>query len=523
MHRLNPVTMPQSCPAAPVPPRSHRPHHRKLPHSRQHVTLHHLTYPAIAACIYCQSKPNVRVITRTQTAARVVLAAARGGRTSCRASACTSLIHRGVSIVVCFLVLAWLGKLRLSQYGDRLVEEGFDTIDRLACVEQGDLEEIGMRKGHIRQLMRAVELTTQSGTGFGATSSVALTASTPPSAGSVPVSSHSASTPDKRQSSAPLAAVRAQSAPVAPSEPAPSDSAAAVAALRHAAQFVLSSDEIRFKGCVGRGSFGLVHRGTWRGMEVAVKELDQSVVFANAPDPEPVPPPTRPALQPGDRQLAHDTYATSIAPASPPKVISKDQQPARWQTLSAVIPSVARAPGAGAERAETGAGNGSMEGIGGEDEDAVGARLTRGTYLRLVNELKHEAAVMARVCNHDHVVQFVGVITSPVPAIVTRFMSGGSLDHLMLKSHRHNRREHMTLLQTFRMLRDAAAGVLHLHHEGVIHRDLAARNLLLDGYGSVRVIYWDYSPIVCAHFGLIRTHTRACARRFGLQTSGSAA
>src|SRR3989338_8182195 len=30
-----------------------------------------------------------------------------------------------------------------------------------------------------------------------------------------------------------------------------------------------------------------------------------------------------------------------------------------------------------------------------------------------------------------------------------------------------------------RMLRDAAAGILHLHEEGVIHRDIAARNFLL--------------------------------------------
>ena len=33
------------------------------------------------------------------------------------------------------------------------------------------------------------------------------------------------------------------------------------------------------------------------------------------------------------------------------------------------------------------------------------------------------------------------------------------------------------------MARGAAAGIMHLHEEGLVHRDIAARNLLVDGDG----------------------------------------
>ena len=50
--------------------------------------------------------------------------------------------------------------------------------------------------------------------------------------------------------------------------------------------------------------------------------------------------------------------------------------------------------------------------------------------------------------------------------------------------------------------RDAAAGMWHLHKQGVVHRDLAARNLLIDHDLCVKV----------ADFGLSRIKDQSNAR-----------
>lgn len=57
-----------------------------------------------------------------------------------------------------------------------------------------------------------------------------------------------------------------------------------------------------------------------------------------------------------------------------------------------------------------------------------------------LEELRHEARMMSRVCNHDNVVQFVGVVVEPRPAVVTKFMRCGSLEDVLVKSGARNRR-----------------------------------------------------------------------------------
>jgi serine/threonine protein kinase len=82
--------------------------------------------------------------------------------------------------------------------------------------------------------------------------------------------------------------------------------------------------------------------------------------------------------------------------------------------------------------------------------------------------------MMARVCNHDNVVQFIGVILPPLPSVVTRFMARGSVEDVMVKPGPRNTRDSIPFVSIVLMAKEAAAGVLHLHCENVIHRDLGA-------------------------------------------------
>jgi serine/threonine protein kinase len=63
---------------------------------------------------------------------------------------------------------------------------------------------------------------------------------------------------------------------------------------------------------------------------------------------------------------------------------------------------------------------------------------------------------------------------------------------------RDQRRARLGPAGLLRVLVQAAAGVMHLHREGVIHRDLAARNLLLDAEGVVKISDFGFSRLKAA-------------------------
>lgn len=46
------------------------------------------------------------------------------------------------------------------------------------------------------------------------------------------------------------------------------------------------------------------------------------------------------------------------------------------------------------------------------------------------------------------------------------------------------------------IIKGTAAGMLHLHSQGVVHRDLAARNILLDGALRAKVCDFGMSRVV---------------------------
>lgn len=109
---------------------------------------------------------------------------------------------------------------------------------------------------------------------------------------------------------------------------------------------------------------------------------------------------------------------------------------------------------------------------------------------------RQEAALMQHVCNHPNIVNFIGASTKfEKYAIVTQYCDRGSVFDELIK-----RQAKWPVPRLVRMLRDAAAGVLHLHKEHVIHRDIAARNFLLDRMYNVYVTDFGLSRIKLAGY-----------------------
>jgi len=110
----------------------------------------------------------------------------------------------------------------------------------------------------------------------------------------------------------------------------------------------------------------------------------------------------------------------------------------------------------------------------------------------MLDEFHAEAEMMMDMRPHTNVVQLFGVCVSPKMAIVVEFLEGGSLQDLLRS------KEDFNLRMALKIALHAAAGVAHLHAEGICHRDLAARNLLLTSRNK------DYFVVKVADFGLSR-------------------
>jgi len=85
-----------------------------------------------------------------------------------------------------------------------------------------------------------------------------------------------------------------------------------------------------------------------------------------------------------------------------------------------------------------------------------------------------EAAIMASIPTHKHVVELIGMVTKP-PCIVVKYYPGGSLQKLLRNTDIPIAKQ--TIIQ---IIRGITEGMAHLARYKVVHRDLAARNILLD-------------------------------------------
>ena len=76
---------------------------------------------------------------------------------------------------------------------------------------------------------------------------------------------------------------------------------------------------------------------------------------------------------------------------------------------------------------------------------------------------------------HPHVVELVGYCEQPM-ALVCEFMSGGDLQKVLDSPLRL---AELSLLHRVQILAHAAAGLSHLHANGVLHKDVKPSNIML--------------------------------------------
>lgn len=92
---------------------------------------------------------------------------------------------------------------------------------------------------------------------------------------------------------------------------------------------------------------------------------------------------------------------------------------------------------------------------------------------KLLQEFREESRVWMNIRPHANVVQFLGA-SSKVPniCIVTEYLPLGDARQLV-------KSQSIPLKSKLNLLLGIAAGVCHLHREGVVHRDLACRNVMV--------------------------------------------
>lgn len=212
----------------------------------------------------------------------------------------------------------WLASLGLSAYESRLVSEGFDTLDAMCAATEPDLEAMGFKKGHLRLLLArapsASTLTsTADGGGGGGGRRVSFVEDRRAQAGSPPVAVASAprgggaggagagwvnptevmaqpvtrgvGDEDEEETDPRYcdAWVLQPSRALPAGEDSGGDRARSSSSAAAADGFKeLKPEEVEVDSVIGEGSFGVVRRGRWRGMDVAVKELKTCIAAAAA-------------------------------------------------------------------------------------------------------------------------------------------------------------------------------------------------------------------------------------------------
>jgi serine/threonine protein kinase/ankyrin repeat protein len=343
----------------------------------------------------------------------------------------------------------WLEALELGQYAEALAKLGFDTLPRLGMLREEDLATMGMLSGHERQLLRAAQTLTNAASAHVLTASelVAPRFSTTPRAPISNVASYGEFDMDSRSSTSQKEGLpeveRNQSAPPRTGE---SHEPPTVSGRVVSAPPTGSGDEDEAASIMHSStSSSSVQEQGWR--VIRFDDLE----FAEDP------------------QLGEGSFGTVLK--------------AKWRGMMVAVKVL---------RVESDALSVATSVLDKARRTSSGSSSALQTA---IEELRKEATVMSRVAHHDNIVRFVGVVEDPFPAVVTQFMSRGSLEKMLVGPGAVATRRVTSLTEAVRMMEDAAAGILHLHEERVIHRDIAARNLLCDDAGRVRVCDFGFARL----------------------------
>ena len=211
----------------------------------------------------------------------------------------------------------WLGNLGLGAYESRLVSQGFDSLEAMSTATESDLEAMGFKKGHLRLLLaRAPSAVASFGSGTGGGDGRDSRISVDVSAAAGPVglarSESTVSTAatigynvgnngfERAKKTVRIATrkIDGQEEGEEEEEEGRYCDASALQPSRTLSNSTsngegrgdgggdgfkeLKPEEVDIDHVIGEGSFGVVRRARWRGMDVAVKELKTSIASAAA-------------------------------------------------------------------------------------------------------------------------------------------------------------------------------------------------------------------------------------------------
>ena len=136
-----------------------------------------------------------------------------------------------------------------------------------------------------------------------------------------------------------------------------------------------------------------------------------------------------------------------------------------------------------------------------EDEEiADNEQLLKKKAARL-KEMEAEIVLAASLPNHHNLVTIYGYCASPF-GVVMSYMPGDSVLKYVYRKFKADTDPIPTYGELLIILTKAAAGLNHLHHNGLVHRDIACRNILLGKIGKGGVV--QSTEVKISDFGLTR-------------------
>jgi tRNA A-37 threonylcarbamoyl transferase component Bud32 len=109
---------------------------------------------------------------------------------------------------------------------------------------------------------------------------------------------------------------------------------------------------------------------------------------------------------------------------------------------------------------------------------------------KLVHDIKKEAKVMGQVSTRsDYLVKLMGLCLEKPVCLVMEYLPNGNLNQYL-----HNSQPISWEIR-YRLARDIAVGLTHLHEAEVLHRDLKSFNILLDSQYRAKVADFGFASI----------------------------